>query len=121
MVALSARALSPSLHHVVINPHTHSLFTSPPLTVYLLAPYLLCARASFFFCSEDSFVNDGPLSYVTDSSDGDEQEEDDQDGGGGEERGAKKRRRKGPKFENDEDEKVSGQGRGGGRLCVSMF
>ena len=81
------------------------------------------------FHSEDSFVNDGPLSYVTDSSSqGDEDEDEDEDGNeddegdyaGGRERGGKKRRRKGPKFEDDEDEKVSGScgGRGGRDICV---
>lgn len=74
-----------------------------------------------FHNSEDSFVNDGPLSYVTSSSqEHGEDEDEDEDtegtptgpqktsrgGGGGEKHGGKKKRRKGPKFENDEDEKV---------------
>ncbi|CAM9607098.1 unnamed protein product [Ectocarpus sp. 12 AP-2014] len=62
--------------------------------------------------SEDSFVNDGPLSYVTDSSqeeEADEEEEEDRRGGGrddgGERHGKKKKRgRKGPKFDTNEDE-----------------
>lgn len=87
-------------------------------------------------CSEDSFVNDGPLSYVTSSSQ-EEADEDDEEGttpshieetspgrGHSAERRRKtktnKRRRKGPKFETEDDEKVGGGGGEGGCREASL-